>query len=279
MIYGKVEDYLPFLESLFDKANSFRYLRYTPYPNLLQGKVMATLFFEPSTRTRLSFESAMIRLGGSVITANDESSSLMKGESISDTIRTVSEYADVIVVRCNKPISEWGLCSCPVINAGDGKNNHPTQALLDTYTINRKHVPRNLKIGISGDMQNSRTINSFYDMLTMDNQIFPYDSAKQTETFLSLKDFEEMLPELHVLYLNRVQRERHENVPENTFVLSEKHLNSMREDAIILNPGPRKEELPDHALNDPRVKFWEQVKNGLYIRMALLSHILKENPK
>ena len=128
-------------------------------------------------------------------------------------------------------------------------------------------------------MQNSRTINSFYDMLTMDNQIFPYDSAKQTETFLSLKDFEEMLPELHVLYLNRVQRERHENVPENTFVLSEKHLNSMREDAIILNPGPRKEELPDHALNDPRVKFWEQVKNGLYIRMALLSHILKENPK
>jgi len=277
MIYGKVEDYLPFLESLFNTANSFRYLRYTPYPNLLQGKVMATLFFEPSTRTRLSFESAMIKLGGSVITANDESSSLMKGESISDTIRTVSEYADVIVVRCNKPVSEWGSCSCPIINAGDGKNNHPTQALLDAYTINCKHIPRNLKIGISGDMQNSRTINSFYDLLTMDNQIFPYDSTQQTSgSFLCLKDFERMLPELHVLYLNRIQKERHEIVPENTFVLSEEHLASMREDAIILNPGPRREELPDHALSDPRVKFWEQVKNGLYIRMALLRHLLSD---
>jgi len=275
MIYGKVEDYLPFLKSLFNTANSFKDIDRS-YPNLLQGKIMATLFFEPSTRTRLSFESAMIKLGGSVVTVNDESSSLMKGETLSDTIRTVSEYADVIVVRCNKPISEWGECDCPVINAGDGKDNHPTQALLDTYTINQYEIPRNLKIGISGDMQNSRTINSFYDMLTLDNQIFPYDSAKQTEgTFLSLKDFEEILPELHVLYLNRVQRERHEIVPKNTFVLSEKHLNSMREDAIILNPGPRREELPDHALNDSRVKFWDQVRNGLCIRMALLHHILK----
>lgn len=291
MLYGEVKDYWPLLEKLFEdvlqlqkmgelvktanQGDNTLTLQMLVPTKRIENKVMATLFFEPSTRTRLSFESAMLRLGGNVITTNDESSSLMKGESISDTIRTVSEYADVIVVRCDQPISRWGTVDVPVINAGDGIYNHPTQALADLYAIYqaKQRVSSDvLKVGIAGDIENSRTIRSFSEIMELDgHEVFLYDSAHKE----GLAEFEAMLPDLDVLYLNRVQTERRKHGKEHStsyFRLGERHLSVMKADAIILNPGPRLEEMPEH-LTDPRIMFWDQVRNGLYIRMAILRHI------
>ena len=291
MLYGEVKDYLPLLSKLFEdtlllqkmdelvktsamQGNNTLTLQMLVPTKRIENKVMATLFFEPSTRTRLSFESAMLRLGGKVITANDESSSLMKGESISDTIRTVSEYADVIVVRCDQPISRWGTVNCPVINAGDGIFNHPTQALADFYAVyqaKRRVLSDVLKVGIAGDIENSRTIRSFSEIMEDDgHEVFLYDSTEEE----GLAEFEAMLTDLDVLYLNRVQRERHNDnaaiLP--SFRLSDYLLSTMKEDAVILNPGPRQEEMPEY-LTDSRIMFWDQIRNGLYIRMAILRHI------
>ena len=293
MLYGEVKDYLPFLPQLFEdtlqlqkldelvktanQGDNSLTLQMLDQTKRIENKVMATLFFEPSTRTRLSFESAMLRLGGNVITANNESSSLMKGESISDTIRTVSEYADVIVVRCGQPVSHWGTVDCLVINAGDGIYNHPTQALADLYTIyqvKQRVSPSVLKVGIAGDIDNSRTIRSFSEIMELDgNEVFLYDSTKEE----GLSKFEEMLPDLNVLYLNRIQKERHDDsFPISMFQLSEEHLAVMKPDAIILNPGPRMNEMP-YCITDSRIKFWDQVRNGLYIRMAILRHFFGSN--
>ena len=197
----------------------------------------------------------------------------MKGESISDTIRTVSEYADVIVVRCDEFVSCWGTVDCPVINAGDSFLNHPTQALADLYTIYQSNrTPDVLKVGIAGDIENSRTVRSFSEIMEMDGvEVFLYDSTEKE----GLSEFEAMLPDLDVLYLNRVQTERRVHGPQchaSYFKLSEEHLSVMKKDAIILNPGPRRDEMPA-KLVDSRIKFWDQVKNGLYVRMALLRHI------
>jgi aspartate carbamoyltransferase catalytic subunit len=214
----------------------------------------------------------MLRLGGEVITVNDESSSLMKGESIADTIRTVSEYADVIVVRCNEPYSRWGTVDCPIINAGDSFLNHPTQALADLYTIHHSGLPDAPKVGASGDIGNSRTIRSFSEIMEWSgSEVFLYDSTEEE----GLSEFEAMLPDFDVLYLNRVQTERRIHGPQchaSCFNLSQEHLDVMKKDAVILNPGPRKEEM-SAKLEDHRIKFWDQVANGLYIRMAILRHI------
>ena len=257
-----------------------------------RGKMMATLFFEPSTRTRLSFESAMKRLGGDVITANDESSSLMKGETMEDTLKTVSCFADLLVVRSPEPEASWGSPGCPVINAGDGGNSHPTQALLDAFTIWEQKGQKSLTIGVVGDLKHSRTIKSLveymssgatefiaFDSTGQGNKLGPnpgfYDNVSQRcHTRNDLKEFEVFMPRFDVLYLNRVQNERHDKaVGWSTFILDRKYLNNLRPDCLILNPGPRQEEMPH--LNDDRIKMWEQVENGFYVRMALLRNLLK----
>lgn len=268
-----------------------------------EGAVMATLFFEPSTRTRLSFESAMHRLGGNVISAcGEDALSCAKGESLADTIQAVSNYADVLVVRSSQPTSEWfkggdsHYCRSFVINAGDGENHHPTQALLDAYTIWRhngctgKAIPAGRTFGIVGDLDKSRTIRSFVEMFKREqsNQFILYDSTGRQAKFRagtryddiwhvsSLEEFEAQMPKMDYLYLNRVQKERHASSTalDSTFVLTEKHLGSLKSRCLILNPGPRRDELPAHLDNWGAVRMWEQVENGLYVRMALLRKIL-----
>lgn len=256
-----------------------------------RGKTMASLFFEPSTRTRLSFEAAMKRLGGSVITANDESSSLMKGESIADTLKTASFFADLLVVRSSEPESSWGEPDVPIINAGDGGNSHPSQALLDAFTIwCHKGTLSPLTVGIVGDLKHSRTIKSLVEYLSVGATDFiAFDStgqgnelseasmgfAQRCHTRNDISEFLKLSGQIDVLYMNRVQCERHEvgipNQSGSTFVLDRNMLRNFKEDCLILNPGPRKEEMP--FLEDNRIKMWEQVESGFYIRMALLRHI------
>lgn len=268
-------------------------------PQVVDGCVLATLFFEPSTRTRLSFESAMRRLGGEVISACDSNSlSVSKGESLADTIEAVSYLADVIVVRSTQPLYEWHNSDkfrVPVINAGDGGNNHPTQALLDAYTLWRHNgcsnvhaVPQNKTFGIVGDVEKSRTIRSFIELFSRDqsNQFILFDSTGRGAKFAGTtryddiwhattqEEFEAYMPRMDCLYLNRVQKERHASEVNGSFVLTEKHLMTLKGTCAVLNPGPRREELPVELSHYGSVKMWEQVENGLYVRMALLKYLL-----
>lgn len=274
------------LEDLFDIADG---LRRVGLPKSLSGKIMATVFMEPSTRTRLSFESAMIRLGGSVISSPEPNgSSVAKGESINDTIMTVAQYADVVVVRTSEPVSQWGvLADCPahIINAGDGSNEHPTQALLDAYTIQRHQGHKTgLNIGIMGDFSKSRTINSFVQLMSRNekNKFYLLDATGRkpgccltSTSYVECDDktFAESLPLLNVLYTGRIQQERHEQPQWQGFCLEQKHLDLLPPDAIVMNPGPRQKELPASLDDDPKVVFFEQVKNGLFVRMALLKYL------
>lgn len=271
-------------------------LRGVPY-TVLEGKVMATLFFEPSTRTRLSFESAMVRMGGQVISvAERNSTSDAKGEHFLDTIQTVAQYADVIIARTPDPISEdvknqFRQLPCTYINAGDGKNEHPTQALLDYYTIRKyKGVMDQHKICIVGDLQNSRTINSFVEVMGRypGNVIFTYNSVDNSKELPRNREplapihhlededqFNHFLSEYDVIYLNRVQRERHESDEVLCqFQLKRSHLESLKRDALVLNPGPRLKELPRDLDFDHRIKFFEQARNGMLVRMSILHHFL-----
>lgn len=270
------------------------------------GTVLATLFFEPSTRTRLSFESAMKRLGGEVISATgSDSLSVSKGETLADTIEAVSRLADVIVVRSTQPIHEWFSCSCwggfrvPVINAGDGGNNHPTQALLDAYTIWRHRgecrpdaidhvIPCNKVFGIVGDIEKSRTIRSFIEVFSRNqsNRFILFDSTGRGAKFHNWNRFDDIqhvdtedhfvahMQNMDILYLNRVQKERHVESVKGHFVLSHSHLQKLKPTCLVLNPGPRQEEIPVLLDYNPAVKMWEQVENGLYVRMALLKKVL-----
>ena len=268
-----------------------------------EGRVMATLFFEPSTRTRLSFESGMKRLGGEVISASDSSSlSLSKGESLADTIEAVSRLADLIVVRATQPTYEWfeggeeASCRVPVVNAGDGGNNHPTQAMLDAYTVWRHEgqpaeaVPKNKRFGVVGDLEKSRTIRSFIELFSrsQSNQFILFDSTGRGWNYKggtryddiwhmkTQQEFEDMLPDLDYLYLNRVQTERHAGEMKGHFALTDKHIRSMKNRAVVLNPGPRREELPVHLSDYAQVKMWSQVENGMYLRMALIKKLLSQ---
>jgi aspartate carbamoyltransferase catalytic subunit len=271
-------------------------------------KTMATLFLEPSLRTRLSFESAMLRLGGKVVSsAGSEATSAAKGESLADMIRTVSEYADIVVVRSPKPVTEWGSVNVPVpiINAGSSHLDHPTQAMIDAFTIWRHYgsksqspIQDGITIGIVGDLSKSRAIRSFVQLMGRSpmNRFFLYDSTGRGEklcgyqqmtndfTYMeSITQFEERLPELDVLYLNRIQSERWTECPRvngaafKPFVFRKDHLSRMKKSAIVLNPGPRREELPDSVIDLEGVKFWKQVRNGLYLRMALIHGTLHLN--
>lgn len=266
-------------------------------------KKIATLFYEPSTRTRLSFEAAMIELGGSVIgfsSATD--SSVSKGESVADTARTVECFADIIAMRHPKEGAPYVAASnvkIPVINAGDGGHNHPTQTLTDILTIHReKGRLDNLTIGCCGDLKFGRTVHSLISAMSRYKNIrfvlISPDELKIPESvrteildksgiaYTETKSLEDAIPELDVLYMTRVQRERFFNEADyirlkDTYILTPEKLENAKETLSILHPLPRVNEISVEIDNDPRACYFKQVKNGKYIRMALIMKLLGVN--
>ncbi len=265
---------------------------------LLADKIIACIFYEPSTRTRLSFETAALRLGAQVISAENASqnSSAYKGESIEDTARMLSAYADAIVMRHPKAGMidvASKVITKPIINAGDGANEHPTQGFLDLYTIKKEHGRLdNLHIAFGGDLLNSRTLHSLLPFLRFYNDnIFYFVSPKELAlppayvaelkksgvVFKEMQSLEEVLPLVDVLYMTRVQKERFENEEEyekvkNLFILKAEHMKDLKKDAIIMHPLPKINEIEVEVDSDPRAAYFRQAQNGLYVRMALLLH-------
>ncbi|OQC59950.1 MAG: Aspartate carbamoyltransferase [Bacteroidetes bacterium ADurb.Bin012] len=274
------------------------YFEKNPNQKILEGFVVATLFFEPSTRTRLSFESAVNRLGGRVIGFSDAAlSSTTKGESLADTIRTVSNYADLIVMR--HPIegsARWAsqVASVPIINAGDGSNQHPTQCLLDLFTIRQTQgTLDNLDIAFVGDLKYGRTIHSNVIALSHFNTTFHLVSPEELKLPSAVKmhiksnnlqyfqytDLEEVIPKVDIIYMTRIQRERFADPIEyervkNSYTLTKKMLEGSRENLKILHPLPRVNEISVDVDLDPRAYYFKQALNGVYIRQALIASIL-----
>ncbi len=260
----------------------------------MAGKTLATIFFEPSTRTRLSFESAFIKLGGQILSVENafDNSSNAKGESFQDTIRTISNYADFIVFRhpeTDSALAASKVSNCPIINAGDGAGEHPTQALLDLYTIFRArgggHAVNNgiplddLKLAIIGDLKHARTINSLKKALA--NYQVEIFEINNFEGELTYNPYIKFLETCDVIYMTRKQIERHNNDQENNdarLSLSKSPWTNnaidleplINEKAVVLHPLPRGPELNPSFDNDPRVHYWQQVKNGLVVRQALI---------
>ena len=262
--------------------------------DLLKNRILASLFFEPSTRTRLSFESAMIRMGGQIITVEHPMmSSSSKGESLEDTAETVSCFADVIALRhpqahSAKLFSDHS--SVPVLNCGDGSNEHPTQALLDLYTIdkeknlNDRSTP--LKVGFIGDLKYGRTVHSLSRILRHYNSQMVFISKSNLRVPDSVKsclneidDLFSVIGDLDVLYVTRVQKERFKNEKDyylacHNYLIDQNVLDKSQSHLSILHPLPRVNEIDPKIDNDPRVCFFKQVKNGVFLRMALLSLVL-----
>jgi len=270
------------------------------YSEKCKGKIMATLFFEPSTRTRLSFESAMYGLGGNVLGFSDAgSSSTSKGESVSDTVRTASLYSDVVVMRHPKegaPLVASMKSEVPVINAGDGGHNHPTQTLTDLLTIKReKGRLDNFTIGFCGDLKFGRTVHSLIAALSRYTGIkfvliSPEELAlpdyikhevldKNSLEYVETKDLDSVIGELDILYMTRIQRERFFNEEEylrlkDSYILTPDKMKNARSDVSVLHPLPRVNEISTLIDDDPRAVYFKQVKNGKYIRMALVLKML-----
>ena len=269
------------------------------YAHKCDGKKLATLFFEPSTRTRLSFEAAMYELGGNVLGFSEsQSSSAAKGESVADTAKTVSCYADIIAMRHPKegaPLVASLNASVPVINAGDGGHNHPTQTLADLLTIHRKkgHFD-NLTVGLCGDLKFGRTVHSLIAALSRyENVKFVLISPKELVlpnyikeslnskniAFVETTDLQEVMPSLDILYMTRVQRERFFNEEEylrlrDSYILTPEKLQNAKKDMAILHPLPRVNEISVAVDQDPRACYFKQVLNGKYMRMALILMLL-----
>ena len=270
------------------------------YRDVCRYKKLATLFFEPSTRTRLSFEAAMMELGGNVLGfSSANSSSAAKGESVADTIRTVGCYADIIAMRHPKegaPTVAVQYANVPIINAGDGGHNHPTQTLTDLLTIHReKGRLNNLTVGFCGDLKFGRTVHSLIKALTRyENITFIMISPEELEIpeyikkdvfekngipFRQVRTMEEVMPELDVLYMTRVQRERFFNEADyirlkDTYILDMDKLTTAKKDLSILHPLPRVNEISVKVDDDPRACYFRQALNGKYIRMALIMELL-----
>ncbi|MBT4916891.1 aspartate carbamoyltransferase [Candidatus Peregrinibacteria bacterium] len=286
--------------SLFEEAKKMEKIMIDGGSDILDGKILATLFFEPSTRTRFSFESAMNRLGGRVISNADmmATSSLKKKESLEDTAKTVSQMVDVIVMRHPESGSVDKMAQnsdVPVINAGDGPNQHPTQALLDVYTVWKERGGLDgVTIGMVGDLRNGRVPHSQCDLLKHFNVKFvlvsPDELAMPSDIVSELKHFNcevvesndlvKSLPEMDVIGMTRVQMERFESEEEykkyeGVYVLDPELMKKAKEDAIILHPLPRVDEIAVELDSDPRSKYFEQVGNGVAIRMALLKKVLE----
>ncbi len=271
------------------------------YQDACRHKLLATLFFEPSTRTRLSFESAMHRLGGSVVGFSEASaSSSAKGESLSDTVQTVGCYVDIIAMRHPKegaPVVAARRAGVPIINAGDGAHNHPTQTLTDLLTIWRtKKRFNNLTIGLCGDLKFGRTVHSLVGAMARYTGIkfifiapeelrFPrYIIEDELESRgLPYEDgttMDEVMPELDLLYITRVQRERFFNEADyirlkDTYILTPDKLVPAKKDLTIMHPLPRVNEISVAVDDDPRAQYFAQAKNGMFIRMALILKMLE----
>ena len=274
------------------------------YAHKCEGKKLATLFFEPSTRTRLSFEAAMYELGGHVIGFSDAgNSSSSKGESVSDTVKVVSCYADIIAMRHFKegaPMVASMKSDVPIINAGDGGHNHPTQTLTDLLTIHReKGRLDNLTIGLCGDLKFGRTVHSLIDAMSRYSGIrfvlispeelrlpsYMRDMMDEKDLdYVETRDLEAAMPELDVLYMTRVQRERFFSEEEylrlkNSYILTPDKLVNAKQSLSILHPLPRVNEISTAIDADPRACYFTQALNGKYIRMALILKLLEEAKK
>ena len=272
----------------------------TKYSHKCEGKKLATLFFEPSTRTRLSFEAAMYELGGHVIGFSDgQNSSASKGESVADTVRVVSNYVDIIAMRHPKegaPLVASMKSSVPIINAGDGGHNHPTQTLADLLTIKREfgHVD-NITVGFCGDLKFGRTVHSLIEalcryeginivLISPDELRLPgymrNDLDKQTKvTYRETTSLEEAMPELDILYMTRVQKERFFNEADyirlkDSYILTPEKLETAKPEMRILHPLPRVNEISVAVDEDPRACYFKQTFNGKIIRMALILKLL-----
>jgi aspartate carbamoyltransferase len=263
---------------------------------LCKGKVLATLFYEPSTRTCCSFAAAMERLGGSVVTVNEQFSSTQKGETLTDTIHCLESYTDAIVLRHPQKGSAAlaaKVASKPIINAGDGTGEHPTQALLDVFTIREELGTVNgLTITLVGDLKNGRTVHSLVRMLALYKVTLNYVAPTSLSMPQDVKDFvhdkhipqneythlDDVLPETDVLYVTRIQKERFENLEEyekvkSVFCITPKTLTHCKSRMAILHPLPRTTEISTEVDTDPRAAYFRQMENGMYVRMALLAMI------
>lgn len=273
------------------------------YRERCRGKKLATLFFEPSTRTRLSFEAAMYDLGGNVLGFSEaQSSSAAKGESVSDTIRVVSCYADIIAMRHPKegaPVVACQSTAVPIINAGDGGHNHPTQTLTDLLTIHReKGRLNNLTVGLCGDLKFGRTVHSLIlamsryeninfvlispEELTIPEYLKEDCLLKHKIPFEETTSLEEAMPKLDILYMTRVQQERFFNEQDyirlrDSYILTAEKLLTAKEDMCILHPLPRVNEIAKNVDDDPRACYFKQAQNGKFIRMALILKLLEQS--
>ncbi|MDD3221354.1 MAG: aspartate carbamoyltransferase [Clostridia bacterium] len=270
------------------------------YSDVCHGKKLATLFYEPSTRTRLSFEAAMLNLGGNVLGfASGNDSSASKGESVADTIRVVSCYSDIVAMRHPKEgaaLVAATHASVPVINAGDGGHQHPTQTLTDMLTIHslKGHLD-NLTIGLCGDLKFGRTVHSLIsslvrypgvkfvlispEELTVPSYIRKEVLQKNNIEFKETEDLESVMPELDILYMTRVQRERFFNEEDyirlkDKYILDTAKMALAREDMLVLHPLPRVNEIAVEVDNDPRAVYFKQAQFGVYVRMALIMKLL-----
>ncbi|NLZ49215.1 MAG: aspartate carbamoyltransferase [Clostridiales bacterium] len=287
------------LDEIFQLANQI-ISNPQKYSHICDGKILATLFYEPSTRTRLSFEAAMLRLGGSVLGFSEaNSSSVAKGESIADTIRVVDCYVDIAVMRHFKegaPKIAAQYSSIPIINAGDGGHQHPTQTLTDLLTIkNIKGRLSDLTIGVCGDLKFGRTVHSLIkamsrypnvkfvlispEELKVPNYIISEVLEKNNIEYIETNTMEDVIGELDVLYMTRVQRERFFNEEDyirlkDSYILDGDKMKLASENMIVMHPLPRVNEIAYEVDNDPRAHYFKQAKFGMYVRMALIIKLL-----
>ncbi|WP_422486151.1 aspartate carbamoyltransferase [Gudongella sp. DL1XJH-153] len=287
------------LESIFELTQEI-VNKPEEYNSMCHGKILSTLFYEPSTRTRFSFEAAMLRLGGGVIGfAEPGSSSVSKGESLADTLRTVAAYADIIAMRHpNEGAPKHGTQYCPVplINGGDGGHQHPTQTLTDLFTIlESKGRLDNLTIGCCGDLKFGRTVHSLIKAMSRyDNVRFILVSPKELQVpdyirseileqknieFQEVERLEEVIDQMDILYMTRVQKERFFNEADyvrlkDSYIVDLDKLKDAKKDLAILHPLPRVNEIAVEVDNDPRAWYFKQVKNGMFVRMGLILKLL-----
>jgi aspartate carbamoyltransferase catalytic subunit len=287
------------IDSIIKMASQFeKELKKKDSLPLLKGKILATLFFEPSTRTRLSFETAMQRLGGGVVSLGSvESSSVAKGETLKDTVKTVSQYADVIVIRHPRTGSAKEAADAvpiPIINAGDGTGQHPTQALLDIYTIKKELGSlKNLTISMVGDLKNGRTVHALVELLSLYQAKFYFVSPNllrmPEEISSNLRgkgmevietgDMAEAARASDLIYMTRVQKERFGDISEyervkGSYIINKAFLDRLKKRVIILHPLPRVDEISTDVDEYPGAAYFRQMRNGVFIRMALLAMIL-----
>ena len=289
------------LDRLLDRADAMK-ASPADFRSLHQGRILATLFFEPSTRTRLSFESAMLSMGGSVLGfASADSSSATKGESLQDTIRTVSCYCDIIAMRHPKegaPTAAALKSFVPIINAGDGGHNHPTQTLTDLMTIRQEHGRLDgLTVGLCGDLKFGRTVHSLITAMSRypgvrfvlisppELRLPGYlieDLREKGIPFEELKRMEDAIASLDILYMTRVQRERFFNEADyvrlkDTYILTPEKMALAGDGLRVMHPLPRVNEISPRVDDDPRAVYFSQVRNGRYVRMALIDRLLEVN--